>query len=84
MSMIVVGVMGNSVIYLIPLLVGAMVSDRGFSEQQAGFMASADLAGYAVATFGAALVLDRFSWRRMGLLGVAIMVVANISTRSVS
>ena len=31
---ILIGVMGNSVIYLIPLLVGGMVSDRGFSESK--------------------------------------------------
>jgi hypothetical protein len=57
---ILTGVMGNSVLYLIPLLVGAMVTDRGFSEQQAGLTASADLAGYAVATFFTAIALHRF------------------------
>src|SRR6266478_6632309 len=72
--------MGNSVIYLIPLLVGGMVSDRGFSEQQAGFMASADLGGYAVATFLTALALDRFSWRRMSLCALAVMIIANVAT----
>jgi MFS family permease len=77
---IVIGVMGNSVIYLIPLLVGGMVSDRGFSEQQAGFMASADLGGYAVATFLTALLLDRFSWRRMSVCAVTIMIIANVTT----
>lgn len=77
---ILIGVMGNSVIYLIPLLVGGMVSDRGFSEQQAGFMASSDLGGYAVATFVTALILDRFSWRRMAVSAVAVMIVANVAT----
>lgn len=78
--MLVVGVMGNSVIYLIPLLVGAMVTDRGFSEQQAGFMVSADLAGYAVATLIAALVLNQVRWRYMCLAGVGAMLAANIAT----
>jgi predicted MFS family arabinose efflux permease len=77
---IVVGVMGSTGIYLIPLLLGAMVTDRGFTEQQAGLMASADLAGYAVTTFLTALLLNRFSWRRMAFLGIAVMLVANVAT----
>lgn len=77
---IFIGVMGNSVIYLIPLLVGGMVADRGFTEQQAGFMASADLGGYAVATFVTALILDRCSWRRLAVCALAVMIIANVAT----
>lgn len=78
---ILTGVMGNSVIYLIPLFVGAMVTDRGFTEQQAGFLASADLAGYAVATLLTALVLHRFRWRTMAQFALALMIAANLGTR---
>jgi len=81
---IVVGVMGNTGIYLIPLLIGAMVADRGFTDQQAGLVASADLAGYAVMTFVTAMFLIHRNWRRMALVGVAIMFVANIATTFVS
>lgn len=77
---IVGGVMGNSVIYLIPLLVGAMVTDRGFSEEQAGYMASADLAGYTVTTLLTALLLHRMSWRSAALAALALMIGANIGT----
>lgn len=78
---VLIGVMGNSVIYLIPLLVGAMVMDRGFTEQQAGYLASADLAGYAVATLLTALVLHRFRWRTMAQFALALMIAANLGTR---
>jgi predicted MFS family arabinose efflux permease len=81
---ILLGVMGNTGIYLIPLLVGAMVADRGFTDQQAGLVASADLAGYAVMTFITAMFLIHRNWRRMALVGVAIMFVANIATTFVS
>jgi predicted MFS family arabinose efflux permease len=77
---IVVGVMGNTGIYLIPLLVGAMVADRGFSDQQAGLIASADLAGYAVMTFVTAMFLIHRNWRRLALVGVATMFAANVAT----
>lgn len=78
--MIVVGVVGNSVIYIVPLLVGGMVTDRGFDEQLAGFMVSADLGGYAVATLLAATLVSRVSWRRMALVAVVLMVAANVAT----
>jgi predicted MFS family arabinose efflux permease len=81
---IVVGVMGNTCIYLIPLLVGAMVTERGFSDRQAGLVASADLAGYAVATFCTAMFLIDRNWRRLALVGVAIMFAANLATTAVS
>lgn len=81
---ILVGVMGNTGIYLIPLLVGAMVADRGFSDQQAGLMASADLAGYAVMTFVTAMFLINADWRRLVRIGVATMFVANIATTFVT
>src|SRR6185437_6553959 len=77
---IVIGVMGNSVIYLIPLLVGGMVSDRGFGEGQAGLMASADLAGYALSTFLTAMLLDRFRWQRMAFTAVLVIIAANVAT----
>lgn len=78
--MLAAGVVGNSAIYLIPLLVGAIVGARGFTEQQAGLMASADLAGYAEATVVSALVLRRFRWPRIALTGACIMIVANLLT----
>ena len=62
---ILVGVMGNSVIYLIPLLVGGMVTDRGFTEQQAGLLASIDLGGYALATALTAYLVDSLMWERV-------------------
>ncbi len=77
---IVAGVMGNTGIYLIPLLVGAMVSDRGFTDQQAGLVASADLAGYAIMTFITAVFLIERSWKSLALAGVSVMFVANLAS----
>ena len=77
---IVVGVMGNAGIYLIPLLLGAMVADRGFTDRQAGLIASADLAGYALMTFVTAVFLINRDWRRLALVGVTIMFAANLAS----
>jgi hypothetical protein len=77
---IVVGVMGNTGIYLVPLLLGAMVSDRGLTDQQAGLVASADLAGYATMTFVTAMFLIHKDWRRLVLAGIAVMITANLGS----
>lgn len=77
---IILGVMGNSVIYLIPLLIGGMVGDRGFTEQQSGWLASIDLGGYALATALTALIVDRLRWRHLAVCGVAIIALANVAT----
>jgi predicted MFS family arabinose efflux permease len=80
LPVIVVGVMGSTCIYLVPLLLGAMVTDRGFSEQQAGWMASLDLAGYAITTLFTAMLLKRYDWRRMAFVGLVVMLAANVLT----
>lgn len=80
---IILGVVGNSVIYLIPLLIGAMVSDRGFGDREAGLIASLELAGYAASTLASALILGRFSGRRIVLVGACLMVGANLGATMV-
>jgi len=81
--MIVLGVVGNSVLYLVPLLIGAMVTDRGFSEAQAGFLASVDLCGFALSTLLTAFLVDRFRQRNIATVGVVIMIAANIVTTGI-
>lgn len=79
-ALVTVGVMAVTSLYLQPMLVGGMISDRGFSEQQAGFIASADLAGMALASFVALAWLTRVGWRSAALAGLAIMALANAAT----
>lgn len=83
-AMLAIGVMGNSVIYVMPLLIGAMVTDRGFTEQQAGLIASADLLGYTVATLAVAALMRRAGWRSIGWWGLGLMVAANAVSPVVS
>ena len=81
--MIVLAVVGNSVLYLVPLLLGAMVTDRGFSEVQAGFLASADLCGFALSTLLTAVLVDRWRQRDIAIAGGVIMIVANSLTTGI-
>lgn len=81
--MLVLGVVGNSALYLVPLLVGAMVADRGFTEQQSGYVASTDIWGFALSTLVTAFLLDRLKVRHIALTGVGIMIVANVCTTGI-
>lgn len=83
-AMLAIGVMGNSVIYVMPLLIGAMVTDRGLTEQQAGLIASADLLGYTVGTLAVAALIRRMDWRSVCWWGLALMVAANVASPMVT
>lgn len=79
-AMVAVGVMGNSVLYIMPLLVGGMVTARGFTDQEAGYIASADLAGFALATFCATFWVNRWRWLKALLAALALMAIANVAS----
>ncbi len=79
-ALIAIGVIAVTSLYLQPLLVGGMITDRGFTEQQAGLIASADLAGLALASCFAIAWLSRLSWRTMAWIGLAVVLGANVAT----
>ncbi len=69
---------------LVPLLVGAAASDFGFSASQVGFLATADLAGIAVASITAPFWMHRFTWVQIGLASIVIVVSGNIASLFIS
>jgi predicted MFS family arabinose efflux permease len=62
------GAMGALVFLALPLLIGLFIDELGFSEQQAGLVASAYFATYFIASASAFLWIDRISLRRCGSL----------------
>jgi len=63
---------------LIPLLVGAGSDSLGLSQKQAGFLASADLAGIAVAAVLCTIWIRKLPWRPLALVGILIIVTSNL------
>lgn len=61
-----------------PLLLSGMVSTLNLSEQQAGFISSADMTGYTVGTIVAFLIITRVDWRRLGIITLLLMIFANL------
>ena len=63
---------------LIPLLVGAGSDNLGLTQKQAGFLATADLAGIAVAAVICTVWIRKWSWRPLAVGGITIIVLSNL------
>ena len=63
---------------LIPLLVGAGSDNLGLTQKQAGFLATADLAGIAVAAVLCTIWIRKLPWRPLAVGGILIIVISNV------
>jgi predicted MFS family arabinose efflux permease len=73
-----------SAVLLGPLVVGALVTDLGFSPQQGGNMIFAELGGAAFATFPAFWWLTNVNWRKVLYLALGLTIVGNLVSATVS
>lgn len=62
---------------VLPVAVGAFTHHLGFSLQQAGYIASADLAGMFIGEITTALIIRRFSGRNIAILGCCFFIINN-------
>ena len=65
---------------LIPLLVGAGSDNLGLTQKQAGFLATADLAGIALAAVICTIWIRTWAWRPLAVVGIAIIVLSNLAS----
>ncbi len=70
--------LGPAAIILMPMLVGGVIDDFGFSEQQAGYIAAAEGMGLVVASLIAAIWIRKISWTTMLLVGFLSTALLNI------
>ena len=73
-----------SAVLLGPLVVGALVTDLGFSPQAGGNMIFAELGGAAFATFPAFWWLARINWRKVLYVALTITIVGNLISATVA
>jgi predicted MFS family arabinose efflux permease len=69
---------GNTPLVVQPMVVGAMVDHLGLSERQAGLVASLELTGLTLGILCLLGVMNRVPRPIMGLLAIAIIVIANV------
>lgn len=70
--------LGPAAIILMPMLVGGVIDDFGFSEQQAGYIAAAEGMGLVVASLIAAIWIRKISWTTMLFVGFLSTALLNI------
>ena len=73
-----VGVIAPEVFIVQPGFVQGMVEHLGFSDSEAGYVASAEMWGLAITTILMTFVAHRFNWRRVILVSILIMALANV------
>jgi len=72
-------IVGNGCLVVQPIVVGALVDRLGFTERQAGFVASVELAGLAVAFVLLFAVAHRIRRDVMAYAGIVTVVGANVA-----
>jgi len=70
--------LGAAAIILMPMLVGGLIDDFGFSEREAGYIAAAEGMGLVVASLAAALWIRKISWTKMLFIGFISTASLNV------
>ena len=76
--------LGPAALILMPLIVGGVIDDYGYSEKQAGFIASLETFGMVGGMLVSALWVRKYSWTRCLLIGLLVYAGLNIISASFS
>jgi len=68
---------GPQTVLLLPGFVQGMVEYMKFTDQQAGYIVSAELWGMTVATIVMMLLISRVNWRHMFALSLGVLIIGN-------
>lgn len=79
-SLLFVAMMGASILTLLPLWVGALTDHGGFTGQQVGWLAAADVIGIFASSASAIFWVRKLSWRPVVLLGLSVYLLANLAS----
>ena len=74
MWMTVVGTLG---ILFLPLMVGGIISELGFTEKLAGYIAAAEMAGVAVVSGLGVFWVRRINWVTIAILSTVLFIAGN-------
>ncbi len=77
---LVIHTIGPQTVLLLPGFVQGLVEYVGFTDRQAGFIASAELVGMTCATIAMMFMVARVNWRHVFALSLLLLIVGNIAT----
>ena len=83
-TMVLLSVIGVCVFILQPGYVQGLVEYLGFNDEQAGYIASAEMFGVAASTIILVFISSRFNWRALVTVYLAICTLGNLSSISVT
>jgi predicted MFS family arabinose efflux permease len=75
--------LGPATVILMPLIVGGVIDDYGFSDQQAGTMASLEGLGLVCGLLLGAQWVRKLSWRKILFIGFLLYAVLNVISASI-
>lgn len=77
LAILYISVIGPAVFIVQPGFVHGLIAGYHFNDQEAGYIASAEMWGIAVTTLVMGFVLHRFNWRTMMALAALVIAAAN-------
>ena len=83
LAAICIAVIGPEVFIVQPGFVQGLVTYYSFSEQDAGYIASAEMWGMAITTVLMSFIANRVNWRQALLFSVVVIVVGNLASLAV-
>ena len=83
-AIVYIAVIAPCVFILQPGYVQGLVEHLGFSEEQAGYIASAEMFGLAFTTILLNFISSRFDWRKMTVLFLGISSIGNLASVSIT
>jgi predicted MFS family arabinose efflux permease len=75
---IYLGIIGPAIFIVQPGFVQGLVEYAGFSERQAGYIASAEMWGIAITTLLMSFIASRVNWRQILIAATLLMVAGNL------
>lgn len=79
LALLVAGVLHTVVLGTLPLFVAGMVADLNLGEREVGWLASADMAGSALAAMCIIGFVGRVPWRPFACAAIALVIVGNLA-----
>ena len=77
-AVLLIHTIGPQTVVILPGVVQGYVAELGYSEETAGYLASAETWGMFAATLAMTWLVSNVGWRRLMVVGLALMIVANL------
>jgi DHA1 family inner membrane transport protein len=79
-SALLLHTIGAQSVIVLPGFVQGLIGYGGFSDKQAGFAASAEIGGMALATVVMMFLVTKISWRRIYLTSLLLVIIGNLAS----